>query len=422
MKNDVPGYTKQNAYRVWGDIARFADDFDFGWLTGQFRAGIWWESSATQRQRSDFDLTQCLLNACNPWHNETYADASLSQLGATKNKSAAYRGGYFEYVEHTNWNQYQPYVELELHPLEGLTLTPGFKYVNWDRTVNAPLEQKTVPVVPFSGAFTTTRDLPFFEANYKIEPSWSVYAQYAQGIYIPDISSFEQKTPVAVFPKAETTTNYQFGSVYYADNFTIDGDLYYVGVDNNIVFQSCTTAPFTGPAGEQCALNTGKAVYQGVEGETTYAFGDNDFNGALNGLSVFASASYNSARSNHLAIKQAPFWTEATGLVYKIDAFKFSVIDKVVGQQYSDTNNTRFYKLGAYNNMDLKGAWDIDNFELSLGVNNVLNARNLLSLTINDSNPIGGVNVYDVANRGSSLDQYYYAPPRSFQVSLKAAL
>ena len=43
--NDVPGYTKQNAYRNWGDIFRISDDFDFGWLTGQVRAGVWWESS-----------------------------------------------------------------------------------------------------------------------------------------------------------------------------------------------------------------------------------------------------------------------------------------------------------------------------------------------------------------------------------------
>ena len=41
--NDVPGYTKQNAYRVWGNIFRASDDFDFGWLTGQVRAGVWWE-------------------------------------------------------------------------------------------------------------------------------------------------------------------------------------------------------------------------------------------------------------------------------------------------------------------------------------------------------------------------------------------
>ena len=49
FKNDVPGYTKQNAYRMWGNIFRVSKDFDFGWLTGQVRAGVWWENSASQR-------------------------------------------------------------------------------------------------------------------------------------------------------------------------------------------------------------------------------------------------------------------------------------------------------------------------------------------------------------------------------------
>ena len=75
FKTDVPGYTKQNAYRVWGDILRAAQDFDFGWLTGQLRGGVWWEASASQRRRFDYDATKCFASAnCNPWHNQTFAD------------------------------------------------------------------------------------------------------------------------------------------------------------------------------------------------------------------------------------------------------------------------------------------------------------------------------------------------------------
>ena len=72
--------------------------------------------------------------------------------------------------------------------------------------------------------------------------------------------------------------------------------------------------------------------------------------------------------------------------------------------------------------MDFKGAWEIGNFEIGLGIANLLNARNLLSASINDSKPNGGSSVYDIGNRGSSLDQYYYSPPRSFQVTIKARL
>lgn len=411
---DVPGYTKKNAYRVWGNIFRLSRDYDFGWLSGQLRMGLWWEDSATQRARFDIDIQQCIAAGCNPWHSQTFADSSL----LAKTKSAAFDGGFFEYNEHSNWSQYQPFVEVEMRPLPDLTVTPGFKYVHWDTAVDAPLEQKTVPVIPFTGSFTTTRDLPFLMANYKLEPNWSVYAQYAQGIYVPDISAFEQKSPALTFPKAETTTNYQIGTVFYADNFTFDGDLYYIGVDNNIIEQPCNQAPIFGPGGETCAINTGTAFYKGVEGETTYAFNGDTFDGLLDGLVLFMNGSVMSSKTNGKWVKNAPMWTEASGLVYKTGMFKLSLINKIVGQQYSDSANSQFYKLPAYNNSDFKAALMVGNFELGVGIYNLFNERNLLSVGINDTSPIGGVNVHDIANRQSSLDQYYFQPSRSYQISV----
>jgi iron complex outermembrane receptor protein len=411
-KTDVPGYTKQNAFRMWGDIFRAAQDFDFGWLTGQLRGGVWWEDSASQRRRFDYDATKCFgSGTCQPWHDQTFADSRLL-AGKT---SAAYNGGFYEYEEHSNWSQYQPFVELELHPLDGLTITPGFKYVNWTHGVAAPLEQKTKPVVPVFASFTTTRDLPFATANYKIQPNWSVYGQYAQGIYVPDISSFEQASPSKTFPKAQTTTNYQLGTVYYADNFTFDSDLYYIGVENNISFQACNLSPIFGPTGFTCALNTGTATYKGVEAEGTYAF-----DGDLDGLAVFLNGSLMSGKSQGLWLKNVPNWTGAAGLTYKNGDYKISLIDKLVGQQYSDNANTRFYKLRAYHNMDFKGSISLaDNLEVSAGIYNVLNTQYLLATGIVDKAPIGGANVYDLKNRGGSLDTYAYQPSRNYQITLK---
>ena len=416
--NDVPGYTKQNAYRNWGNIFRISDDFDMGWLTGQVRAGVWWEHSSSQRARSDFDATQCFSTTveCNPWHSQFYADSRLF-TGQKTPTSAPFGGGFFEYEEHSGWDQYQPFVELELHPFTpDLTITPGFKYVWWNHYVNAPLEQKTKPVIPVTAQFNTTQDLPFLTVNYKIQPSWSVYFQYANGIYIPDISAFEQKTPTFTYPKAETTTNYQFGTVYYADNFTFDADIYYIGVNNNFVSGPCTLAgAFAGTLGDTCFVNTGTAAYKGIEGEGTYAF-----DGELEGLAVFLNGTLNSSKSQGLWIKQAPMWTSASGIFYKWDAWKLSLIDKLVGQQYSDNANTTFYKLGAYNVMDFKGSYTLSNYEFTVGIFNLLNSRSLAAVTINDAAPIGGANVYDVANRNSSLDQYYYQPSRSVQFTFKA--
>ena len=421
-KNDVPGYTKQNAYRMWGDILRLTQDFNFGWLTGQVRAGVWWEDSASQRARSDFDATKCFnaATACNPWHDNTYADSRLynsttkpSTVVASPT-SAPFNGGYFEYYEHSNWSQYQPFIEVDLHPIEDLTITPGFKYVDWSRSVAAPLEQKTKPVVPVNAAYTTTRDLPFVMANYKIEPSWSIYAQYAQGIYVPDISSFEQAKPTTTFPKAQTTTNYQVGTVYYADKFTFDADIYYIGVNNNISYQLCSLAPFFGSAGETCAINTGTAFYKGIEGEGTYTF-----DGVLEGLTVFVNGTVGSAKSGGLWLKQAPMWTSAQGIFYKSGNLKISLIDKLVGQQYSDNTDTQFYKLPAYSNVDFKTSWTEGAMEFGFGISNLLNSRSLGAVTENDKALLIGANVNDIANRGNSLDQYYYQPSRGYQATVK---
>jgi iron complex outermembrane receptor protein len=412
--NDIPGYTKQNAYRNWGNIFRVSKDFDFGWLTGQVRTGVWWESSASQRARSDFDATKCFAQTtigCNPFSNGPQFPDSSNLAGT---KSAPLGGGFFEYQEHTNWNQYQPFIELELHPLEDLTITPGFKYVWWNHSVNAPLEQKRVPVGPANADFVTTRDLPFLMANYKIQPSWSVYAQYAQGIYVPDITAFEQKTVAVAFPKAQTTTNYQVGTVYYADHFTFDADVYYIGVNNNIVFEPCNQAFAGGQASETCGVNTGVATYKGIEGEGTYAF-----EGDLEGFSVFANGSLNNSKTGGKWVKQAPMWTSASGVFYKMGDWKFSLIDKLVGQQYSDATNTTFYKLGAYNNMDTKGSYTYGPVEFGVGIFNLLNSRSLASVSINDKPPLGGSSVNDISNRGASLDQYYYQPSRSFQFTMK---
>jgi iron complex outermembrane receptor protein len=425
--NDVPGYSKQNAYRVWGNVFRFAKDFDFGWLTGQLRGGVWWEGQATQRSRFDYDMTLCVAQAagCDLWNSGFNYLAIGDSTNASKGKAVLVTGGpdtgpyrgYAEYLEHSGWNQYQPFVELELHPLPGLTITPGFKYIHWDHTTFAPVEPKNF-TVDYTGEFVTNRDLPFAMANYKIEPNWSVYVQYAQGIYVPDISVFEIKPAPANngFPNAETTTNYQAGTVYYGDQFNIDADVYYIGVNNNYSAVNCNQAPFNGPAGETCYLNTGVATYKGIESEGTYSF-----DGIVDGLAAFANGSVMSSKSNGKWLKQAPMWTSAAGLFYKVGDLKLSVTDKLVGQQYSDNSDSHFYKLHAYNEMDFKGIYEFtDNMEVEVGIYNVLNSRELTAVTENDSSPLGGANVYDIANRGSSLDQYYFQPSRSVQVTLKA--
>jgi iron complex outermembrane receptor protein len=435
--NDIPGYTKLNAYRVWGNILRANFDFDFGSVTGQLRTGLWSEWAATQRARYYFDVTLC--NGCDAFGVEKsgiYADSS-TKSGTVFNGVPG-----VGYHEHTGWSQYEPFLELEIHPIPDLTITPGVKYVWWQHTITPDSLVKGKPPTIYSATtppnadnFTTTRTLPFATVNYKLEPNWSVYAQYANGIYVPDISAFEVNTPIISFPKPETTTNYQFGTVYYGDNFSVDADVYYIKSDNTIEQDKCNNLVPPGPASDTCDFNAGTVFYKGIEGEATYTF-----DGMLDGLVTFANGSLNSAKvhadAEHNAgpqfqDKQAPYWTAAGGLVYKSNGFKLSLIDKVTGQQYEDTAAKRvadgsFYKLPAFNNMDITGSYDLGrliagaDWEVGGGVYNMLNSRNVVGMTINDGPTPGASSAVDLVDRPSSLDQYYFQPARTYEFTIKA--
>ena len=458
---DIPGYTKLNAYRVWGNIFRASFDYTIGSVTGQLRAGFWSEWSATERERYYFDVTLCNNpGPCNAFKSNCsalYADQNTSSGTVFNGISGV------GYHEHTGWNQYEPFLELEIRPLPDLTdharreicELGAHDHCRFAHQGQAASDLRHNSATPTS--FTTTRTLPFATVNYKIQPNWSVYAQYANGIYVPDISAFEVTTPIPTFPKPQTTTNYQFGTVYYGDNFSVDADIYYIKQrqhDRAAVLQSGDPP---GPASDTCNFNAGTVIYKGVEGESTYAFTDDTFNGMLDGLAVFANGSLNSAKGHtnpldpttpSVEAQQAPYWTAATGLIYKSYGWKISLIDKITGQQYVDPTTKRladgrFYRLPAFNTLDLTGSYDLGDpgvgadFEIGGGIYNLLNSRNVVSVTINDGTPLGtGTSVSDYRSRvycppaapagppnpTCSLDQYFFQPERMFEITIKAHL
>lgn len=457
--NDIQGYTKLNAYRVWGNVARLTWDYSIGSISGQVRAGVWSEWQATERQRFYLDITKCAAangGRCPGFaveHSGLFADQKTSS-------GTVYNGipgvGYFE---HTGWSQYEPFIEVDIKPIEDLTITPGVKYVTWDHTAdpNSLISGKppTIygsttlikggnPANPTS--FNTSHVLPFATVNYKIQQNWSVYAQYANGIYVPDIGAFEVNTPIKTFPAPQTTTNYQFGTVLYGDNFSFDADVYYIDSANTIGQDTCDHVFVGGNANDTCNYNAGQVTYKGIEGEGTYAFDDSQFGGVLEGLSIFANGSINSAKvhtnpldpkSPTVQDKAAPFWTAAGGLIFKHDGWKISLIDKVTGQQYADSVGSRmadyvggaaFYRLGAYNKLDLTAYYDINDFgntgadvEIGGGIYNLLNDRSLVSVSTG-SGGLSGTSVQDFTHRPTSTDQYYFMPERSYQFTVKVKL
>jgi len=417
LKNQLPAYTKQNAYRLYGDVLRVSEDFNLGPVAVEAREGIWLETNQTSRFRYYFDANLCAADGVMPYDYGRQAAASACGI---KQSGAVLTGplGYSTYDEGSSWQQFQPFMEVDIKPTEDLTLTPGVKYIHWDHKVDSPVETKSLCGISqacagfntlgqnFQESFTTTDTLPFFTANYKLNKNWSVYFEYAKGIYVPDISVFETKQPLAPNnpPAAQTTTNYQLGTVYYADNFTFDVDIYDIPINNNYISQPCSYA-----TNESCYVNIGKATYKGVEGEGTYSI-DHLAGLDTKGLSVFVNGALMNSKSAGLWVKGAPKWTAAAGILYHNNGWTFGVVDKTIGMQYSDTANNDYYRIPSYSDVMLTAGYSFDRFDVMFHVDNLLDTRDVVNISE------GGTGT----SLATSTDQYQFQSPLSMTFTLRA--
>ena len=208
VNGHIPGYTKLNVYKIYGDVATLNQALPFG----EIKAGLWLEHADTgPRARSDYDAT--------------------ASLGLTTNKVLDYRQKalpgvpqYLEYNQYSGWDQYEPFVDIVWKATDKLTLTPGIKYVNEKISVDTEVNQKSR--LPFHGSKTFSKTLYFATANYKVQDNLSVYAQFATGFLLPDISVTQAVNPKLDDLKPQTSTNYQAGVVYHGAKLTVDADIY----------------------------------------------------------------------------------------------------------------------------------------------------------------------------------------------------
>ncbi len=371
---NVPGYSKNNEYRVWGNIFRAGKKFSFG----ELRAGLWYERASTKRYRFDYDFTL----------SPPLTTATAQLVKDNREKTAPLN---INYLQHSGWNNYQPFVDFEFKPIEGLTITPGFKYVSFERFTDAFVQQTSR--VPFVGSGTFTKALEFATINYRIQENWSVYGQYATGFLVPDLNVFYQPKPNVLALKPQTSTNYQIGTVFNADKFTFDGDLYYID------FNDKTSSTVVN--GETIFSNLGGAIYKGVERQGTYAFDE--------GVAIFVNGSLNEAttKDNHTQIAKAPKWTAAAGIILKYGAAGASLINKVVGTQWSVANEPAAYKISPYNTTDLTVTYDFPHFRVIAGVYNIFDHTKITALSSQGSTP--------------AFDQYYFQGGRSLQLTGKVS-
>jgi len=383
----VPGYTKTNKYRMFGDIAKTRIDFGFGAIT----AGAWIEWSNTYRQQRDVNLLTMAPN---------YAEKAIDLNKVPAGNVQPPANIKFDQNSHTNHTE--EFVELELRPLPGLKITPGFKHVDFNRQVDALYNQTTR--VPQKLSDTYSANLPFATVNYAINDKLAVYAQYARGFLAPALGVLYVAYPGLSTVEPERSTNYQAGVVYHGGNLSIDADVYKIDFSNKFTSINAPTA-----SDGVLWVNQGAVQYKGIEGQITYAF--------PHGLAVFANGSRNYAKTHnpaapHLQVGNAPEWTAAAGILYKHGPIRFSLIDKYTGPQWftdpsgitdlspaTDLATYNNYRSRGYNTAILSARYDIGPVRVGVEVNNLFDSRRVTNISTGKTAP---------------FDQYFYQTGRSF--------
>ncbi|MDE2154320.1 MAG: TonB-dependent receptor [Xanthomonadaceae bacterium] len=365
--NNVPGQRMRMDYRSVGDILRLSHDFG----PGQVHLGGWVDRQTNQRLQYEIDFSNG--GALNAIPASAAVDRQMDD----------------------SLTDVQTYAEYQWHATDKLDVTGGVKLVNFRRTLDATVNQKTG--LPINYAQTWTRSLPSLDLHYTLSDQWSAYAQWAKGFLAPNLNTFYTVDPSQNQVVPESTTNEQIGSAWNSDGLTLSVDAYYIDFANKIESRKIGT--------QTQFYNAGGAIYQGLEGEATVAVGD--------GFSVYGNASLNSAKEKgtHQWLPNAPDRTAAFGVLFDQGAWSASLLDKYVGVRYGDSGQTP--RLGGYATTDLAASYvfehplaAIRDATVSVKVDNLGDNKNIYALagyTGQDGTPL-----------------YWTIPERSFELDVSA--
>ncbi|HVY33516.1 MAG TPA: TonB-dependent receptor [Caulobacteraceae bacterium] len=423
----LPGYLKRNQYRVIGDVLRFDQEFSVGTAT----LGGMYEYTNTERSKTDIDmLTNRLDYRETSTKNQPVGTSCAAQGYGAQSNGSCQVPLYYNNLEYSGWHQYQIFAQFEWRPMEALRITPGVKYVNFNLFVHAPDDAKILQPVFLSPTFTKT--LPFLTANYHIANNWAVYAQYAQGFLVPDVSVFNVANPGNNSLIPQESTNYQFGMVYSAGKLSVDADVYYIDFKHKI--QSQTISDPTSPLnGQTISTNNGNAVFSGFEVQGTYVL--------PYGFSAFANYGRINAvakddkvlpLNNGQQIPGAPRWTAAAGLRsewHDVGVPAGRLVLNVTGKWTGPyTVNPATATLGpggtidGYADFNFSGTYSWKNYSLQGQVLNLANSTGITGVSGKTYNP--GTTILartpTVAGK-ANLNQFVYDTGTSYQVTLKVA-
>lgn len=365
-KTDVAGTKQANLYRAFGDTFQLKRQLPFG----DIKVGTWIENQSHGYSQQNVDLTRGYL--------------------PTPNSIASYT-----YLDHEDLFTLQPYVELDIKPLPGLTITPGLKFDFFQRSLDATVNVGTG--LPLKVVKAYSAPLPAVTARYELSPTWSAYAQYAKGFQMPNLNYIQNADPSKTQVDPQQTSNYQIGTTYQTRALSVSGDLYYIDFANMVGSRNVGV--------NTLYFNQGAVDYYGIEGETTVNVG--------HGVNLYANGSLNVAknRTTGQPIANAPEATWALGALYTHDNFTATVINKWVGSRYGDTGLKQ--GLQPFNQLDAAVSYTLERprlpaAKLILQLNNLLDSRK--------------INEFDLYAGSKSTPIYFTQPGRSAFISLQVPI
>jgi iron complex outermembrane recepter protein len=388
----VPGNVFKNSYRSVGTIQRAEKDFDWG----DIKLGAWFDHQVNTRFVQNVDLTDG--NAINFDPNDSNGGlGTVGDAGAVQSPGFNNADGSIERLQHNQLYTFQPYAQVDYQPIAGLTLTGGVKYAFFRRTANDQVQQKTEEDVGFShdwGKF-----LPSFDAKYSVTPNLSTYAQVAEGFLAPNLNTFDTTSANSQSFAPETTWSYQTGMAYQGQHLALGSDVYLVHFTNFIQGLPNPNPALKG-SGNDIFVNSGGAVYKGIEAEATYTFDS--------GVSFFANAGLNKSNltQGNAYISGAPQGTWNLGIIYNKNGVYASVIDQWTGGEYGTAPSLN------PNNPRQPGQWynpyNVVNLALGYTINHASPHLNQINVKLNVDNITNQKQIiYDNGTNDAGNSLYY---------------